>query len=158
MNKLLERILDIIANDAFPDGDKPYIIREVVASWNEAKDQVPDTNETWYDEKHVEAEKEKSYKEGYHKGISVAMQKFNEKPASLKMFPTETQVGIIYRNGFEAGFEKGKQSALYLQQRELDERWDAGYSKGFAGAKEEVAGAVVSAINNTKYTTGGIPK
>lgn len=35
MNKLLERILDIIANDAFPDEDKPYIIKEVIDTYND---------------------------------------------------------------------------------------------------------------------------
>lgn len=94
MNALLERILNIIANDAFPDEDKPYIIREVINTYND-------------NSKHC--------------------------------YPAGSRVELGWGDGYDCGYSQAKSDIGTLQQRELDEKWDAGYLKGVSDAEAKLA-------------------
>lgn len=129
MNALLERILNIIANDAFPDEDKPYIIREIVAAWNEAKDQIPHTLNQDYGDGYKDGyeqakdnigtlqqrELDEKWDSGYLKGVSDAEAK-DQIPGANGTWYDEKYVDKLgddkYKEGFGAG-EKVKHAQLF---------------------------------------------
>lgn len=176
MNKLLERILDIIASDAFPDEDKPYIIREVVSSWNEAKEQVPHTLNQGYDEpysKGFEAGKQSAWDlqqreldakwdAGYLKGVSDAEAKLAAKHAT-ELASTHN---IAFGLGKNAGYEERKKHVQVSEDHFYNKGHGEGYQKGKAeGFKEgekvkhakliEELYAAVGTITNQQFKNNG---
>ena len=148
MNKLLERILDIVANDAFPDEDKPYIIKEVIDTYN-------DNSKLCYP---AGSRVELGWGDGYDCGYNQAKHDIG---TSQQREPDERyQKGKA--EGYAIGYQKGLDEKAMQHVTDIftvrKTSKEEGYQAGYQSCRSEIVSAVVNTINNLKHTTGGIPK
>lgn len=150
MNKLLERILNIIANDAFPDEDKPYIIKEVIDTYNDnSKHCYPAGSRVelgWgdgYDCGYSQAksdigtlqrrELDAKWDAGYLKGVSDAEAKLAAKHAT-ELASTHN---IAFGLGKNAGYEERKKHVQVSEDHFYNKGHGEGYQKGKAEGHAE---------------------